>query len=138
MGCHPVAVVIVHLVPPRPKYSPQHHVLKHAIFRHVSTRTYTGRYNGNLSEVRFVYVRKDKQDANFSWFISLNLSSTCFEQIIVHHREVCTSLYSISVCLNYIKTYILYTRKIYIILYKITIYYIKYIYNIVYVKLYII
>ena len=32
---------------------------------------------------------KDQQDVHFFLFISIKLSSTCFEQITGHHQEVC-------------------------------------------------
>jgi len=36
-------------------------------------------------------VRKTKKDAHFFLIISNKLPMTCFEQIIVHHQEVCRS-----------------------------------------------
>jgi hypothetical protein len=40
----------------------------------------------------YTCVRKTNKMHTFCWwFVSVKLSSTCFEQITVHHQEVCTS-----------------------------------------------
>jgi len=68
-------------------------------------------------QLNFVYIRETNKMRTFSHsFIPVKLSSTCFEEIIVHHHEVISvhAAYSILPCIYGVSSRILLVSLTYV------------------------